>query len=201
MMRDGYGRLLRVAIAIGLCIFLQDHAAAQFFPARAFSEKPDADDYAAAWYSRQLSAMEEPSLWKAAGRKDAEIYRFTWLRTFHPPYAFRLEVRADGTGTLVAKGASGAGGYDPGRLVLDKTLALDAKRVRQFTAALDALKFWALPARDNTRTGFDGSQWILEGVKGGRYHVVDRWTPERGPFRNLMLELVGLAGVSVDPVY
>jgi hypothetical protein len=143
----------------------------------------------------------EPSVWKAADRKDAEIYRFIWLRTFHPPYAFRLEVRADGTGTLVAKSASGAGGYDPGKLVLNKTLALDAKEVRQFTAALGNLGFWKLPTQESRGPGFDGARWVLEGVKGGRYHVVDRWSPDDGPYRKLMLDLVALAGVSVAPIY
>ena len=42
---------------------------------------------------------------------------------------------------------------------------------------------------------------MLEGVKGGRYHVVDRWSPDGGPFRKAMLDLVALAGMKVDPVY
>jgi hypothetical protein len=192
----------RFKIAVVLLALLPPvQAAAQFFPPRAFSEKPDLNQFVEAWYSRQLSAMDEPSVWKAAARKDAEIYRFTWLRTFHPPYAFRLEVRADGTGSLVAKSASGAGGYDPGRLTLNKTIALDAKPVRQFTVALGKLGFWNHPTQDPAPPGFDGSRWVLEGVKGGRYHVVDRWTPDEGPYRKLLLDLVALAGISVEPIY
>ena len=193
--------LRQVSIVLALCVLLPGQAAAQFFPPRVFSDRPDLNQFAEAWYSRHLSAMEEPSVWKSAERKNAEIYRFTWLRTFHSPYAFRLEVRADGTGSLVAKSASGAGGYDPGRLVLNKTLALDAKQVRQFTAALGKLGFWNHPTQDPGPPGFDGARWVLEGVKGGRYHVVDRWSPDDGPFRKLMLDLVALAGVSVDPIY
>jgi hypothetical protein len=26
--------------------------------------------------------------------------------------------------------------------------------------------------------GLDGAQWIIEGIKGGEYHVIDRWSPE-----------------------
>ena len=80
-------------------------------------------------------------------------------------------------------------------------LTLDARRVRQFTSALGTLNFWNLPAADPTRFGHDGAQWILEGVKGGRYHVIDRWSPEDGPYRKLMLDLVATAGVRVKPIY
>jgi hypothetical protein len=30
--------------------------------------------------------------------------------------------------------------------------------------------------------GRDGAQFVMEGVNGTRYHVLDRWTPENGPF-------------------
>lgn len=201
-MSGGEWMMRRFALIVALCALLPGQAAAQFFPAGAFSDKPDVHEMTAAWYSRHLTAMEEPSLLKrAAERKEAEIYRFIWLRSFHPPYVFRLEVRADGTGTLVVKNASGSGGYDPGRLVLSKTLALDARKARQFTSALGQLNFWQLATRDPARSGHDGAQWILEGVKGGRYHVVDRWSPEEGPFRKLMLDLVALASVKVRPIY
>jgi hypothetical protein len=193
--------LRRIAVVIALGVLAAGPAATQFFPPRAFSDRPDLDGRTAAWYSRHLTAMEESSLLKAKERKNAEIYRFIWLRTFHPSFVFRLEVRADGTGTLVAKNTDGKGGYDPGRLTLSKTLTLDAKRVRQFTSALGTLKFWDLPATDPSRSGHDGAQWILEGVKGGRYHVIDRWSPEDGSFRKLMLDLVSLSGVRVNPIY
>ncbi len=191
----------RAAIVLVLCMFLPGQAAAQFFPPRVFSERADIQQFTDAWYSRHLSAMEEPPVWKAAEQKSSEIYRFIWLRTFHPPYAFRLIVRADGTGTLIAKNASGAGGYDPGRLTLNKTITLDGTHGRQFTAAIDQLGFWKLPTQEQRGPGFDGARWILEGVKGGRYHIVDRWTPDDGPYRKLLLELVALAGIKVDPIY
>jgi hypothetical protein len=40
----------------------------------------------------------------------------------------------------------------------------------------------------------DGAQWILEGVKNGKYQVTDRWSPEVGPIRNLgIMMLIDLA--------
>jgi hypothetical protein len=39
--------------------------------------------------------------------------------------------------------------------------------------------FWHLPVRDE-RNGLDGSTAIIEGVKDGKYQVVNRWSPKRG---------------------
>jgi hypothetical protein len=193
--------LTRAAIVLTLWFLLPGFAAAQFFPPRIFSEKPDLHEFTVAWYSKHLSAMDEPSLWKQVADKGAESYRFTWLRTFHPPFAFRVQVRADETGALIVKSTSGAGGYDPGHLVLKKAIPLSAAQVRRFISTLRDLRFWDLPTTDPSGAGLDGAQWVLEGVKDGRYHVVDRWTPEGGSFRGAMLDLVALGGVQVEPIY
>ena len=192
------GRLATVVILFALFI---GPATAQFFPARTFTHRADLDDFIIAWYSKNLSAMNEPSLWNARETRSREAYRFVWLRTFHRPFAFRLELSPDGTGVLTAKSASGSGGYDPGQLVLNKTVQLKATEVRDFTSRLDKLGFWALPTQDPSASGLDGAQWIFEGIKDGRYHTVDRWTPKSGSFRELMLRLVTLAGENVEPVY
>ena len=47
------------------------------------------DSFVNQWYSKTLFKMEEPVLSSYKG--DKEIYRFTWLRTFHHPVAVRLE--------------------------------------------------------------------------------------------------------------
>jgi hypothetical protein len=54
---------------------------------------------------------------------------------------------------------------------------------------LDKLNFWKMPNPVNDQRGTDGSQWIIEGVKGGLYHVLDRWSPEKGIVRELGLIL------------
>lgn len=140
--------MLRQAVVIlAVLAASPGQVAAQFFPPGAFSERADRHQFVSAWYSKHLSAMDEPSLLKMAEAGAHEVYRFTWLRTFHAPFAFRLDVRPDGSGSLLVKSTNG------------------------------------------------------KGVKGGKYHVVDRWTPESGQFRRVMLDLVALAGVAVTPVY
>jgi hypothetical protein len=185
--------LIRAAFALALGVLLPGYAAAQFFPPGTLSGSP------ASW---RLSTMDEPSLWKMAAEKAPETYRFTWLRSFHAPFVFRLEVRADKTGSLVVKSTSHKGGDV--RLVLNKNIPLDRAQVRRFASALDEVGFWNLPTNELSHSGLvglDGAQWVFEGVKGGRYHVIDRWSPKGGMFRKLMLDLMALGGVRGEPIY
>jgi hypothetical protein len=190
----------RMAIA-ALLVVLPVCALAQYFPAQVFSERTDLDQFVASWYSKHLSAMGEPTLWKRGTDEATETYRFTWLRTFHPPFVFRLSVFSDRSASLTVKSTDGAGGYEPGRLVLNKTYKLAASDVRGFLSALNELKFWSLPTKETQSGGLDGAQWILEGTKDARYHIIDRWSPDAGPFRELMLSLMRLGRVEVTDVY
>src|SRR5690606_3456867 len=73
------------------------------------------------WYSQHLYAMKEPLLFNGETKK--EIYRFTWLRTFHNPIAIRIE-RINSQYYLYWKRLSGAGGYEPGNLIEEKSREL-----------------------------------------------------------------------------
>jgi len=72
---------------------------------------------------------------------------------------------------------SGAGGYAPGKLILDKQKTITVAEWNQFIARLIRAGFWNMATELKGILGNDGSQWILEGKNGDRYHVVDRWTP------------------------
>jgi hypothetical protein len=54
-----------------------------------------------------------------------------------------------------------------------------------FLTRVNELDFWEAPNPVNDQRGTDGSQWIIEGVKAGQYHVVDRWSPKDGVARQL----------------
>jgi len=43
--------------------------------------------------------------------------------------------------------------------------------------------------------GNDGSEWIIEGVKNKKYHMVTRWTPS-GNFRSVGEYLISISRVS-----
>jgi hypothetical protein len=93
----------------------------QYFPKGAFAHGQGDGDFVVGWYSSQLRAMKEPSLSTASPSEQATTYRFTWLRTFHHPLVARFVLDGSGAGTLYVKMADGAGGYQPGKVIVDST--------------------------------------------------------------------------------
>ena len=79
----------------------------------------------------------------------------------------------------MVKEASGAGGYAPGDLVVDRCVSVSAQASRGRSV--------------------DGAQWIIEAVSGGNYHLVDRW--KGGDLREGTLLLVKYSGITVEAVY
>lgn len=169
---------LRRSTFLTLLCFAQAVRAQAYFPPNAFGKTAGANKLVANWYTHQLKALQERPLFPAVEHR--EMYRFLWLRTFDHPIAVRLDVHEDGTGTLVTKMASGAGGYAPGKLTEDRTSVLTREQVSTFVGKTIAVHFWKLPSYDLNRSGEDGSEWVIEGVKDGKYHIVDRWSPDKG---------------------
>ena len=94
-------------------------------------------------------------------KSQKDIYRFTWLRTFHNPIAIRIEKHGDQY-FLYWKLSNGAGGYKPGKLTIDKQKKLDKETWDAFVSKLNHIDFWNLSRKQNDM-GDDGSEWILEG--------------------------------------
>lgn len=144
-----------------------------------------------------LAAMSEPSLWRST--RKIETYRLLWLRSFEAPMAFRWIINSDGTSKLITKNTSGQGGFEPGTLMTNKTTQIDQKETEILHAALTLAKFWELPVSETGEIGFDGSQWIIEGVKDGKYHRIDRWNG--GEIRDWALLLMRKSGEDLEPIY
>jgi len=118
--------------------------------------------------------------------------------------AIRLDIREDGIGVITTKVARGTAGFRPGQLSENMSRPLMREQTQAFLKRLGKVGFWSLPNPVIDQTGADGSQWIIEGVKKGNYHVVDRWSPEQGAIRELGLYLaVGLALMNIpkDEIY
>src|SRR5262249_48665876 len=131
-------------------------------------------DFEAKWFSKHLARMEEPRLPSAAADRSATIYRFTILPTWGNPIAVRVQ-KHDGLYSLAARRLDGQGGYDPGTVGERKDLELSKEDSESFDRLLSELKFFELPSDDGVM-GFDGDEWILEGIAQGKYHVIRRWT-------------------------
>jgi|SRR5208282_2411559 len=168
----------------------------QFFPSGVFGEKPPLDKGTARWYSSQLRALDEPSLWELSKTESRQSYRLLWLRTWDNPISIRFDVNDDGAGQLVTKMSNGTGGYDPGELALDRTRQLTKEQVASLLFKIETAEFWGLPT-NKTSGGRDGARWIIEGVRRGQYHVVDRWSPDSGPVRDVGLYLMHLTDLDI----
>jgi hypothetical protein len=143
--------------------------------------------------SIHLRAMQEPSL--SCGKSTAEsTYRFLWLRTFDHPISVRVEVNGS-TSVLHAVELDGAGGYTPGKVLKRVERALSPAEQEELMAKLNGIRFWGMKTSIDDQ-GVDGASWILEGVRDGRYHVVDRWSPESGDYREACLFFLELAGLT-----
>jgi hypothetical protein len=141
--------------------------------------------------------MGEPSL--AAVGRDVEVYRFLHLPTWGRPVAVRIETRGSTRTTLVARRLSGSGGYAPGTVEASATLTLSDAAWRDLRARVDTAGFFGLPTSDTA--GQDGEQWIVEGVRGGTYHLVDRWMPRQDPVLGRFIALCESMGGLAGPVW
>jgi hypothetical protein len=151
---------------------------AHLFPTAALQQREG-------WYGKHLRAADEGRLCSLPPGT-TEAYRFIWLRTFHPPIIVRVEQRED-THVLIAKQLDGAGGYEPGRMVVNRTVPLRPEQWVRLRALLDSAAFWSPSGRSrDTSPGLDGAQWVLEGVREGHYRAFDYWTPgDTGPERHV----------------
>lgn len=175
-------------------------ALSTFFPNGSFAEDgPAIEEHRQRWYSKHLAAMREPSL-SCSRPASAEAYRFVWLRSFHEPWAVRVE-RTPGGAHLFAVETSGRGGYDPGRPSDTISREIGSGGWNTVVACVQSADFWNLPLKD-PRLGLDGAAWIVEGLRAGEYRVISRWSPDTGPFYELGRCFMRLAGrEDVNPVY
>jgi hypothetical protein len=167
-----------------------------YFPLEVFTDKDiyiGYDTFHVRWYSEHLWSMNEPLLFNKIS--DTESYRFLWLRTFHNPVSIRIE-RQENNYYLTWKLSNGAGGYRPGKLVINETKKIDKETWDKFYALIDSTDFWNLKTVEYN-FGTDGSQWILEGSDSSRYHVVDRWTPKSGSYYDCCNYLIGLTDLKI----
>lgn len=172
-----------------------------YFPKRILGNDMSPKHSVAGWYSKHLKAMSEKSL-LGISDKNVETYRFLWLRTFHHPIFVRVErIQHEPNANeivLFSKELDGAGGYEPGKLFNETGRVLTEKQWCEFMNLLEKANYWKLPTQDKNSGGFDGAEWILEGVRDNRYHIVERWSPDGGEYREACIYLLKLSGIGTD---
>jgi len=150
---------------------LTDNKVNDMFPENTFSK------FVTNWYSAQLIALEESSIYSQRIDINKQCYRFTCLRTFHNPFSIRIDINSDNSVLLTFKMSSGAGGYDPGTLIKDMKIELTKLEVNKLLMKIDDIKYWNMQSLE-TKRGLDGSEWLIEGLLNGNYYIVQRWSPK-----------------------
>jgi tetratricopeptide (TPR) repeat protein len=153
------------------------------------------------WFTAPLHALGEPSIYQQLKNKDIEVYRFTELPTWDNPIAVRIVITKDGTGILYAKMTDGEGGFDPGKISIDEEWKINKNLVKEFLNVIAVENFWQLPTnKEDEELITDGTEWILEGLSKGHYHLVLRNSPEESVRRigSYFVKLSGLDKVRYD---
>jgi hypothetical protein len=160
-----------------------------FFPRGTFREMParpghqSMDRSVRVLTSTVLRWTREPSLSCRGSR--AQVFRFLWEQDFRGTTVIRVVLPAD---PAIA----------PSVHVLDEPARpISLRDQREFVAAFERTDFWTMPTYRDAGGG-DGASWIVEARVGPHHHVVDRWSPGAGPFRDLGLSFMRLAGLPTD---
>lgn len=126
-----------------------------------------------------------------------ELYRLILIRSFDHPIIIRLTVNSKKNFLLKVKMGSGKEGGVDG-LLIDLTAEPPKDGIDRFFHLLKKADFWNLDKLNYDRLGFDGATWVLEAVYNGKYHVVERWSPDKNDkFGNMCRELLKMAEEAV----
>lgn len=128
-------------------------------------------------YTRFLKALHESSLFDLSRDPAAEAYRLLWLRDHDRPASIRLVIKPTGRGWFYRRMTGGSGSTEPAGLREIGMSWCWKSRAASFLRIVDDTGFWTLPEPPAASDGICRSHWILEGVRGGRYRVIDRCSP------------------------
>ena len=168
-----------------------------YFPVKIKPGDEGVSKFEADWYGKSLEQMKEPQLPILSKQIDAEAYRILILPTWGNSVAVRVQKHGQ-LYSLSARRLSGQAGYDPGGLAEAKDLELGAEDSKTLDGLIQNLDFFQMPTTDSVR-GFDGDEWILEGVRNGKYRVVQRWcATSYGPEKRKLTAFLALFRFLLD---
>ena len=171
-----------------------------YFPQNILSTTAARSEARSDVYSKFLRSFHEPSLFELAQKDQlAEAYRFLWLREYDHPVVIRFAVKPNGTGWFYRRVESGTGLSQPGRIT-DYGMSYSWKsRTNSFRQLLESTGFWNLRPADESSAGSTTSctaHWIIEAVRNGQYHVVDRCSPDMtDPVRVIAMKTMKLGSL------
>jgi hypothetical protein len=168
----------------------------QYFRIEKTAEPDTVTSFEAEWFSKSLARMQEPVL-HTAGKDTPDTFRYLVLPTWGNPIAIRA-VKKGGLYTLFSKRLDGAGGYDPGKLAEQTQVNLTKELSQELNALVGRISFDKMPTGNDISGGRDGDETILEGVTGGKYHLVVRWTITYDTDKRNLKPVINLCQFLVD---
>ena len=127
------------------------------------------------WYSKHLNSMKEPTIFDRKNQ-NLKIIRFTNLGTWANPFAYRIEKFNDKVILTYSK-TNGLGGYQTGKRTKFFTKEISIKKWNEIISKMNEIDFWNIPTQDPNFIN-DGTEWILEVLLDGKYHLVTRNSPD-----------------------
>lgn len=139
----------------------------------------------------QLENLNEQSL-NYSELKNKEIYRFTWLRSFHHPIAIRLENTNDKY-YLFWKVGKGNGGFKPKGILEESKKEITKQEWEIFETLIEKEEYINIRNFQSYIIG-DGSRWTLEAKNDGDYKVKSTCRPSLDLYKSCMylIKLTGL---------
>jgi len=134
----------------------------------------DLNEFTNEWYSTELFALDEEALYNSK----SHVYRISYFPAFTGQIALRIEIKNDDTADLYYKISDGTASFGyGGKLIKSEKAEMNKNEIQIFLEVLDKANYWKLPKKTE-RLGCDGHSIVIEGVKDGEYHIIDRWSPE-----------------------
>jgi hypothetical protein len=190
-------KFIALVPALLLCATASARVDDSYFPIETKAGGDGVTEFESKWYGQSLERMNEPRLPEFAKNMNAEIYRMTILPTWGNSIAVRVQKHGE-LYSLSARRLDGQAGYEAGKLVESKDVALDADDSKTLAVLIQNLNFFQMPTEDAV-IGVDGDEWIIEGVSHGKYHVAVRWcAPAYDPGKRKLTGFVSLSKFLLD---
>ena len=184
----------RVITGDELFSFVRHHGPQTYFPTSAL-DPGDKDEFLTRAFASGLEEMQEPKIYNSS----TEAIRFIWHRSFHLPVCVRLYKVAEKEWCLCSKMINMTGD-DKFFFEENRDVSVSPRFAADCIAILDGVGFWSAAADEGG--GIDGAFWVFEAQIQGKYHVLQRHSPESGtPFYKLGIKLLKAGKVDGGPIY
>ncbi|MGO9017297.1 MAG: hypothetical protein ACLQVJ_03005 [Syntrophobacteraceae bacterium] len=178
-MRNFSKHIISAAILLLISFWFTNSLAVQYFPDKLNMPASAKRDLISA-YSELLESMKEPPIWPKAKDQKAISYRLTFrIAKGGPRVVLRLDRIAKTKWVLTVKQVDYDYSSDKLEFRVNRKQRLTGDEVSQFKELFAQLQFWELPTVGalEAEEMFDGTNWLLEAVENGRYHLMRRHAP------------------------